>query len=446
MLWHILKHILCFAVPVYYRRVQIKNADKLRIKEPVIIAMNHPNAFMDPIAFTVTVYPPKVMYLARGDVFKPGLISRLLESIGIVPIFRIQDAGKEGLKKNDETFRRVNYLLGKNNKIIVFAEGLCIQERRLRTPLKKGVPRMIFGAVKETGKTNIMVVPVGVNYSKPSRFRSNVFFNIGDPIKISDYLELYEQTPAKAMNKLLQDLEPKMKELIVHIQEPSNDQLVEDIEEIYKRDWCRQEGLNYKNLEHDLIITDKIVQTINEATRSFPEKIAVLKDLSRSYLQQVHQLHLRDWLLNPANQKRINLIHLSARFILLVFGLPIYFLAILTHFLPYKGTNVIAKKLAKHIEFHASMSIGVGSFLFPINYMVLFFVVYYFSPHIGWPILSTLILLFSGWFYLVFHPFLKKTFGMWKYISLNKKNKSMIEKLKKNRAEIIAEFQSLCAD
>lgn len=99
MIWNTLRYLITFFLPAFYKRIQGKNLSELNVKGPVIIAMNHPNAFTDPIYIAYLSYPLRVSYLARGDAFKPGLVSYLLEKIGIVPIFRIQDGGKEGLKK-----------------------------------------------------------------------------------------------------------------------------------------------------------------------------------------------------------------------------------------------------------------------------------------------------------------------------------------------------------
>ena len=103
MLWHLLKYYLCFVIVVFFKRNKISNIKNIQVKGPVILAMNHPNAFMDPVAFSALAYPPRVRYLARGDAFKKGVITWILESFGIIPIFRIQDGRKEGLLKNDET-------------------------------------------------------------------------------------------------------------------------------------------------------------------------------------------------------------------------------------------------------------------------------------------------------------------------------------------------------
>ena len=93
MIWHLLKFWTSFLLPVFYKRIQVKNMENLKLHGPAIIVMNHPNAFIDPVAISMTCYPPQLKYLARGDVFKPGLASWFFEKLGIVPIFRIQDGG-----------------------------------------------------------------------------------------------------------------------------------------------------------------------------------------------------------------------------------------------------------------------------------------------------------------------------------------------------------------
>ena len=197
----------------FYKRIKVKNKRVLEADAPMILALNHPNAFMDPVVFSLVVYPPKFKYLARGDAFKPGIAAYLLESLGLAPIYRIQDGGKEGLQKNSETYDRVNYFLRKRAKIIVFAEGLCIQERRLR-PIKKGVPRMVFGAMDAIQNPDFVVVPVGINYSEASKVGSSMFYNIGEPIRVADFYEEYKEHPSKTYNKFIKVLEPRMKDVV----------------------------------------------------------------------------------------------------------------------------------------------------------------------------------------------------------------------------------------
>ncbi len=372
MLWPLLKYFLGFVIALFFKRTKVSNIQNLKVKGPIILAVNHPNGFMDPVALSTLVYPPRLRYLARGDAFKKGIVTKILQSLGIIPIFRIQDGGKEGLLKNDETYNIVNRLLLKNKKIIIFAEGLCIQERRLR-PLKKGVPRMIFGAM-ETGKlNNLIVIPVGINYKDPSQFRGNIFCNVGKPIKMIDYMAAYKEAPAKTMNQFLADLTPRMKELIVNINHQRSEKVIEHIEEIYKYNFFKKEKLNIDDLEDDFLFSTKVADIINQTEETNPEKVKSLNEKTAHYFSIIQKHNLRDWLINPHKQSSINYAVFAIRLVILILTLPIYLIGLIASYLPYKLTHIITSKKVKIKEFKASFYMGIGAFLFLFYELVCFF-------------------------------------------------------------------------
>lgn len=411
LIWQIGRYLVSFFLPTFYKRIQVKNMQNVQVKGPVIIAMNHPNAFTDPLLFCFLYYPRKAYFLARGDAFKPGLITYLLESLLIVPIFRIQDAGKEGLGKNDESYQRVNELLGKNKKMIVFAEGLCIQERRLR-PLKKGVARMVFGAYDALKTEELVVVPIGVNYSKPDKFRSNAFYNVGEPIPVKDFEADYKENAAKTYNKFLAALEPRMRELITHIEKPENDEIVYQVEELCKRDELIRQGLDFRNLDHDYQVLKQLTEKVNRAARTTPELIETFRPLAADYFKALKTHKLRDWLIDPVRNKRVNYLNLFFRVIILVAGFPIHLLALAVNYPLLALTHKLTKKIIKHVEFYSSIAIGIGIVLFSVYYAICFTVIYLLSPNVLWPLTICLILGLSGWFSLHYNPFFKKTSGM----------------------------------
>lgn len=442
MLWHLLKFYLVFVIEFYFKRSKVKNAHYLRVKGPVIIAMNHPNAFMDPVAFSTLIYPPKVNYLARGDAFKKGIVSTLLESLGIIPIFRIQDGGKEGLKKNDETYERVNALLNNNKKIIIFAEGLCIQERRLR-PLKKGVPRMIFGAMERYDLKDLTVVPVGVNYTKPSTFRGSVLFNVGKPISVNDYMPAYNEAQAKTMNQFLADLAPRMKELIVNIDHKHHETVIEHIEEIYKYNFFNKENLNPNDLEHDFIFSSNVADIFNKAEETKAEEIKTLTEKTTTYFKELKHYQLKDWLINPAKQHQINYLNFIARLLFIIVTLPIYFTGLVASFLPYKLTQKITEAKVKVVEFKASFNMGIGAFLFLFYYILQTYIINIFTQNILVTIVYIFIFILSSIFCLHVSPFRKKTWGMFRILKLRKAQPTLLSKLEIQRQEIIKLFESL---
>lgn len=442
MLWHLFKYYMCFVIAAFFKKTQVKNAHHLKAKGPVIIAMNHPNAFMDPIAFTTLAYPPRVFYLARGDAFKKGIISKILESFGIIPIFRMQDAGKEGLKKNNETYERVNALLKKNKKIIIFAEGICIQERRLR-PLKKGVPRMVFGAVESQNITDLLVIPVGLNYSDPSSFRSKLFCNIGEPIKISEYLEQYQSAPAKTMNQFLADLYPKMKELIVHIHHPGNEKIIEHIEYLYKSEYFKKNDLSSGNLEHEFDFSNFVTKQIEDVQSHDQTLIDDLVSKTNKYISRIESLKLKDWLFDSNRNRFVNWPIVALRFSLLILTLPIYFVGLIGNFVPYILSAFIVDKKVKLIEFKASFTMGIGAFAFLIYYIIQFNIIQLFTPNIWITLFFVLCFILSGIICLYLSPFRKKTFGILRLLQLKQKQFDVYQSIKEERQIIICDIEEI---
>jgi glycerol-3-phosphate O-acyltransferase/dihydroxyacetone phosphate acyltransferase len=442
MLWHLLKYLLGFVIAVFFKKTKISNLNYLRVKGPIILAVNHPNGFMDPVALSTLTYPPRLRYLARGDAFKKGIITTILQSFGIIPIFRIQDGGKEGLLKNEESYTIVTRLLTKNKKIIIFAEGLCIQERRLR-PLKKGVPRMIFSAMQNNLLDNLIVVPVGINYKDPSQFRGTIFCNIGKPIKMIDYMAAYNEAPAKTMNQFLTDLTIRMKELIVNINHPRSEKVIEHIEEIYQYDFFKKEKLDNINPEHHFLLSTKIAEAINRAEVNEPELVKSLYEKTDHYFSLIKKHNLRDWLINPRKQSTINYGVFVLRLCVIILSLPVYFIGLIASYLPYRITYSITSKKVKIKEFKASFYMGIGAFLFFIYYIVQFFVIKTLTPNILWVICILFLFVCSSIVCLHLSPFRKKTWGLLRLLKIKSNRPTLFEDLSIRRKDIIKLFEEL---
>jgi glycerol-3-phosphate O-acyltransferase/dihydroxyacetone phosphate acyltransferase len=442
MLWHILKYYMCFVIAVFFKRSQIKNAHHFKVKGPVILAVNHPNGFMDPVVLSTLGYYPRLRYLARGDAFKKGLITAILESLGIIPIYRIQDGGKEGLKKNDATYERVNSLLNKNKKIMIFAEGLCIQERRLR-PLKKGVPRMIMG-IMESGKLDdLIVVPVGINYTDPSQFQGTIFCNVGKPIKMIEYMAAYKEAPAKTMNQFLADLTPCMKELIVHINHQRSEEVIEHLEEVCRLDYYKHKKYSLRNLEHDFNFSNYIVDIINKAEETQPEKVKELHHKTAHYFSVLKKHNLKDWLFSPHKQHLINYGVFILRLLFLIATLPIYLRGLIASYLPYKLTDIITKKKVKIVEFKASFNMGIGAVLFLLYYNLQFFAVKAIAPNAWWALLFLVVSVLTSILCLKISPFRKKMWGILRVLKLKSSQPDLMNMLDHQRKEIIHLFEEL---
>lgn len=231
---------------------------------------------------------------------------------------------------------------------------------------------MVFGAFEAINNDKLMVIPIGVNYNQPDKFRSNVFYNVGKPIYVKDFIEDYKQNPAKTQNRFLQQLEPKMKELITHINDKKNDTTVLFVEELCKKDLLNEKGLDYKNLEHDFIVLKELTEKVNNAAENKPDLVDDFTTEAKAYFRELENNHLKDWLINPKQNKGVKPVTVLVRYLLLLFGFPIYLTGLIGNYIPLLLTHKITKKSIKHAEFYSSIAIGVGMVLFWINYLLWF--------------------------------------------------------------------------
>ncbi|GAB4209263.1 MAG: hypothetical protein Fur0023_21420 [Bacteroidia bacterium] len=409
----------------------------MKNNRPAIICSNHPNAFMDPIAFSYMVYPPRVRYMARGDAFKPGIVSKILQSIGIVPIFRMQDAGAEGVKKNNESYRVVYDLLRRNKKVMIFAEGICVQEKRLR-PIKKGVPRLIFNA-QQILADEILVIPVCLNYSEPSQLGSTLFINVGEPFTVKDRMPEFDKNANAVMLKTMDELYQKMLPLIVHIDNPANDKLFEKTREVLVYHLCRRRNLNSDNLENVFVIEKEISEVINRASLLYPEYLNMFSEKISQVYSIIRKYEVSVSAVQEHSKPRsiLFLKVLSLALIYVVYNL-VNLIVRIFFYLPYMISHRLAKKMSASIEFYASFFLAFSTFVFLFYFILVYWIMKQFLP--PFVVLTFIILTMSFIPLLHYFPIFKRYF-----ITLLKilKNKTFALNLSKNIEELISDYEHL---
>ncbi len=302
---------------------------------------------------------------------------------------------------------------------------------------------MIFGAMEAVDMKDLTVVPIGINYSNPSEFRSTLFFNVGEPIKMTTYFDAYKETPAKTMNIFLSDLASKMKALIVNINDKHNEEVIEHLEIIYKLTYFKKHKLKKRDLEHDFEFSTQVAETINQCEEKDPQAIVTLHKKTKEYITQLKKLALKDWLLSLEKEKSIHYLRIILNAFVIVATLPLYVIGCIGNYIPYFITHTITRKKVKLIEFKASFNMGIGAVLFLINYLLLFFITNAFAPSNWWGLLVIIVFSICGAVCLHVSPLRKKTKGMLRYLKLKSTQPSLIKDLKEKRTEIISDFEKL---
>jgi 1-acyl-sn-glycerol-3-phosphate acyltransferase len=194
----------------YCRKIEINNKSMLQKAGPLLIASNHPNSFLDAIILA-TLFKNPICSLARGDAFAGKLITKILTSFNMLPVYRVSE-GVENLENNYTTFKACQDIFKQNGIVLIFSEGRCINEWHLR-PLKKGTARLAFAAWQND--VPLEVLPLGINYSSFRKYGKNVVLNFGKIITEEQVNPNF--SGGNAINEFNEKLKQQLRNLVFEI-------------------------------------------------------------------------------------------------------------------------------------------------------------------------------------------------------------------------------------
>lgn len=428
----------------YRRSVHASGLEKIPKDKPILFCSNHPNAFMDALVIGSTV-PRRTWFLVRSDVMRKPLAKRFLSFTSLIPIYRMQE-GMENLSKNDETFERCAYELKHNQTIVIFSEGNCVPERRLRR-LKKGTARIAFGTEERNDfKLGLTIVPVGVNYVWPGwKFRRGLHIRIGDPFEVREFEEIYRTDKPRAINQFSKKLEAAMAEQILVINDKANDELVGQLEEMFRRDWSKDKGRDPYNAKETFETSREIVQMVEQTAAENPEQFETFRDKMKRYHKLLHIHKLRDHLLKPESILRMGLWDVLEDFLIFSFGFPLWIFGVINNYLPYKIPTLLANKIVKNMEWHASINGTIGSLMFLFFYIAQILTVALVFRN-WWLLAAYIVLLpisghFAWWYWIR----MVKSRGKGRLLKLMRKDRETVEELIGLRLELVQEAEAMRA-
>lgn len=304
---------------------------------PVIYCSNHQNAFLDALLIAI-ITNTQPASLVRADVFKNPIAKRFLNALKMMPVFRMRD-GFNTLAQNDGIFETVRTLLRNNGAIIIFPEGNHGDRKQLR-PLKKGVGRIALSTLATSPEMeDVLVLPIGLEYSNHQNFRSSVMVEIGKPISMKTYQNLYNENEAQALRSFNEELKAAISELMLDIRHRSK-----------------------YNVVHDFI--DEQILTTHTSSLDFTFRFdlarKLIKEIDAWPEEQVSKEELLKWWKEHPEWKE------------LVDSPPRWWFKLLTGIcvLPWLPLYAIAKNVGEKVtddtQFVSSLKAVVGMILFPI--------------------------------------------------------------------------------
>ncbi len=305
---------------LFFRKFTVKGKEHISGTRPTLFLPNHQNTFLD--ALTLAVSTRRMThYMARADIFTNPKLIWLMSTINLRPIYRIRD-GKKAVAKNQQVFSELQSFLNDGECVMIHPEGTHSLKYRLKS-LHSGFTRLAFGFLEKYPDQQLDIIPVGINYSNHTDFRSSASIHYGQPTDARHYFEMEDRN--FAIQQLRDKMEKEIRQLVVHI-EPE-DEYEEKVEQL------RAAGADFSEME---------------ATREKLQKIQGGEELP------------------PARVKRPNLLERLLY--------PLVYLNNIVFVLLWKKLKPVFKDPA----WHGSMKFVLGTFLGPGVYFVQTLVIYLF--------------------------------------------------------------------
>ena len=220
MFYKLLKIPAGFAIRIYCRNISVNNKKIFEAKGPILIASNHPDSFLDAIIMA-TLFKRPVYSLTRGDTFKNKFFAAMLSALNMLPVYRISE-GAENLEQNYETFEKCKKIFRNNGIVLIFSEGRCINEWKLR-PLKKGTARLASSSWQNG--IDLTIIPAGINYQSFTSFGKNVEINFGRPVSNTDINAA--NSYGNTINNFNEKLRQELKKVVIEI-DSNNKQAIQN--------------------------------------------------------------------------------------------------------------------------------------------------------------------------------------------------------------------------
>ncbi|MCC7244125.1 MAG: 1-acyl-sn-glycerol-3-phosphate acyltransferase [Saprospiraceae bacterium] len=338
-----------------FRKIHVNNSEGIPVNSPVILAANHPTAFIDPIFFTINFAPP-VYNMTRGDVFEKPFMDWLFRQFNMFPVYRKRDGYSQG-NRNDSVFEYCKERMRQRNVVNIFVEGEHHLDKRVIT-LQKGFARIAFGSYTDLKQEDLQIIPVGCAYHDGVRMRDIARINVGQPIFVKDYFPAAETEPAFAINRLCNDVRGALKQLCYHIENKMDDQLADQLLMLHQSDHY-ESPIGCISHNHPAFNSERLLlESLNKMDEASKGE---LKTACQNYFEELQKVKLTDSAIVQPEFTSMN------RTLLVILGFVPFIVTWLLTYPVRLLVRILSKKLVKKPEFHTSAVLGL-TFLLGLFY------------------------------------------------------------------------------
>lgn len=348
LIYFLLRALVWVSLRVLYRRRLVLGREHFRFDGPAIVIVNHPSTLMDVLNPALEIRQ-EMFFLANYGLFKHPVSNWLLRRLFCIPVKRKEDVVEGEERNNLQAFEQSFEHLEKNGVLFIAAEGTSWMNRFVR-PLKSGAARIAFGAeARNNWSLEVKIIPIGLSYSAPDQFRSDVVVQAGAPVYPRQWATLWQQQPGKAVDALMAHLEDQLKKLSIHTRGEAGEMLITRLEEMLRNERPLSQRADFARTQH-----------LTQIALDTPE----LYRLTGAYFQQLQKRRLSDAAVVAALKPGLPLRYAWNAFLLLL-GFPFFLAGYAFWFLPCFIPWLVNKSLKFYIGYSTTVKMLVGLFTFP---------------------------------------------------------------------------------
>jgi glycerol-3-phosphate O-acyltransferase/dihydroxyacetone phosphate acyltransferase len=434
MFYRLLKILSQLTIYGYFKKVKIVGREHIPSKGPYIFIANHPSAFMDPMVVATSIQPA-VYFIAAGEYVGKGIKGWFFRKfLHMIPVYR-PSTRPEDVHKNKDMFVKCFEHLSKKGALLIFPEGLSLTEKKLQ-PLKTGTVRIALGAeMLENFKLGVAIIPVGLNYSDPHSFRSDLFVKIGAPIYVRDFIDQGKIKDKEAeieyTKEVTELLQKELQANILHLDSDAEELMLGKLEKVFARDIKADLDITFQDQESEFEMQKDFIQAIQyfkEENESLYRNAEAKID---DYLSELKSNRLSDKSIGDFKKQYHN-----RRFLSFFLGLPFFIFGLINNIIPYKAVGFLTNKTNVKSTFVGSMALAIGLFTFLLWYIGVAVLVGYLG--LGWLAVFYPILMYtSGVYALIYVTAIQHSKKRKHLRSLTKSNRTIINELIQKRIVIM---------
>lgn len=390
MAYRILAWFLRVVTRVFFRQIEVVGLEHVPRIGPVLFAGNHPNSLIDPLLI-ITTCGRKVHFAAKDTLFKGRLMRGLLRGLGCVPIKRRDDHdGKprdsapnvpgSAPVDNDAAFEAMFGVLADNGAIGIFPEGLSHDESQLAR-LKTGAARLALGGVQRASRP-IQIVPCGLTFIHPKRFRSRVLVQFGPPLAV----DATRPNTAEEVRELTTEIEAALRRLTVNAPDWETVRALDVVRRLYQPQEIsiedRVELARRFNAYYGAVAADERVVSLMSRVRAYQQKLDELGITDRELARDLSKLEVTARVLR----------HL----VLVAFWLPLSVPGAPLHVPPLAFARVASSRLTPRKDVIATTKLLIGLLLVLGAYAATVALVWW-KLDFWWALLAVIVLPVSGY-------------------------------------------------